>query len=86
MKLDHRVSDYDFIRAMLRAGFRLTGTKTGYAVLEKGAVMLLVPQVEALGEAQIAALLQTANVQPRFFKALLERLGSRDTVPERGEV
>ena len=81
MKYGHRVSDYDFIRAMLLAGFRLTGTTMGSAVLEKGPIKLFVPQAEVLGEQLLEALLRDANVLQAHFTTLLNRLGSRDTIP-----
>jgi hypothetical protein len=86
MTVEHRVASYDFVRAMLLAGYRLVGTTLGHAVLEKGDQVLLVPQRDELPEDLIVALLQKADVQPMHFVALLNRLGSRDTWPEQGEL
>lgn len=85
MRFGHRISDYDFIRAMLLAGFRLTGTTMGSAVLEKGPIKLFVPQAEVLGEQLLDALLRDAHVLHAQFATLLNRLGSRDTIPRRRE-
>jgi len=83
VKLEHRVSSYDFVRAMLLAGFRLTGTTMGYALIEKGDVRVFVPRSPVLPEHQIEHLLGEANVLPPLFMSLLHRLGSRDTVSAR---
>ncbi len=86
MIIEHRVSGYDFVRAMLLVGYRLIGTTLGHALLEKGGVELLVPQRDDLGEDVIVSLLQKASILPLQFIALLNRLGSRDTWPEQGEI
>jgi len=86
MKLGHRVSAYDFVRAMLLAGFRLTRSADGFAVLEKNDVRLFVPQVEVMKEEVIESLLLHGNVPGHLFMMYLNRLGSRDTVPEQSEV
>jgi hypothetical protein len=86
MVFEHRISSYDFVRAMLLAGYRLIGTTMGHAVLAKGEAQLLVPQRDELPEETILALLQSADVLPLQFVTFLNRLGSRDTWPEQGEV
>lgn len=86
MQLDHRISGYDFVRAMLLAGFRLTRSSMGYAIVEKDGVRLYVPQGQAMSEREIEVLLRQGNVPEHLFMMYLHRLGSRDTVPEQSEV
>jgi hypothetical protein len=86
MIVEHRVSGYDFVRAMQLGGYRLIGTTMGHALLEKGEREVLVPQRDALSEDELVSLLQCANVLPWQFVALLNRLGSRDTWPAQGGI
>ncbi len=80
MLVEHRVSSFDFVRAMLLAGYQLIGTTMGHTVLEKWDQDLLVPQRDELPKD-----FQEAGVLPMQFAALLNRLGS-DTWPEQGEI
>jgi len=84
--VDHRVSGYDFARAMMLAGFRMVGRSRGHVVMERDARAVQVPQCDVLTEDAIASLLQKAGVLPAQFVTLLNRLGSRDTWPEHSEV
>jgi CheY-like chemotaxis protein len=79
---EHRVSGYDFLRALLLAGYRLVGKNDGHAFLAKEEIQLSVPQVEALPEDTMLALLQAAKIPPSHMRTLLNRLGSRDTWPD----
>jgi CheY-like chemotaxis protein len=81
----HRISGYDFVRAMLLGGYRITGTKDGYAVLVKDGLELLVPQHDALDDEVILELLERADLLPSRFVTLSRRLGSRDTSLDPGE-
>ena len=86
MIIEHRVSGYDFVRAILLAGYRLVGTTAGHAVMAKANRELFVPQRDNLEDDVILSLLEQADVQLPHFVALLHRLGSRDTFPEQSEV
>jgi hypothetical protein len=80
--IGHRVSGYDFMRAMLLAGYRFVGTTMGNALLTKDDREILIPQRHDLTEEMVILLLAKANVGPLQFVALLNRLGSRDTWAE----
>ena len=82
---EHRISGYDFVRAMLLGGYRITGTTGGYTVLVKDGTELWVPQQDALDDEVILALLERADMLPLRFVTLSRRLGSRDTLPDPGE-
>ena len=82
----HRISGYDFVRAMLLHGFRLIGTTGGRALITKGNVEIWVRQVPELGEEEITAHVLAAGLSPIRFMTLLNRLGSRDTWSEQGAV
>ncbi len=86
MFVEHKVSGYDFVRAMLLAGFRVVGSALGHVHMEKNDRELLVPQQPVLDENTIVALLDEAKVLPLEFVVLLNRLGSRDTWPEQREI
>lgn len=77
----HRVSGYDFVRALLLAGYGQVGTTMGHTLLERGERDVLVPQKDELPEDLILSLLEKADVRPLEFVQLLHRLGSRDTMP-----
>jgi CheY-like chemotaxis protein len=79
---EHRVSGYDFVRALLLAGYRVVGKNEGHAFLAREEIELSVPQVEALSEQTMLALLETAKIPPVHMRTLLHRLGSRDTWPD----
>ena len=80
------VSGHDFIRAMLCEGYRLVGVAGSRALLTRGAVELWVSQRGELTEDEVLALLQAADVSLVAFIMLLNRLKSRETWPEQGEV
>jgi CheY-like chemotaxis protein len=82
---EHRISGYDFVRAMLLGGYRITGTTGGYTILVKDGTELWVPQQDALDDEVILALLERADMLPLRFVTLSHRLGSRDTLPDPGE-
>jgi CheY-like chemotaxis protein len=82
---EHRISGYDFVRALLLGGYRITRTTGGYAVLVKDATELWVPQKDALDDDVILALLERADLLPSRFVTLSHRLGSRDTSLDPGE-
>lgn len=82
----HRISGYDFVRAMLLHGFRLIGTTGGRALMTKGNVEIWVRQGPELGEEEITELVRSAGLTPIRFISLLNRLGSRDTWSEQGAV
>jgi hypothetical protein len=86
MDFEHKISGYDFVRAMLLVGYRLVGTTMGRAVLVKDDRRLHVPQEPALPEDLVLDLLREGGVTPLQFITLLNRLGSRDTWPEQTEV
>jgi hypothetical protein len=70
------VSAYDFIRAMTLGGFRLKGTMLGHALLERGDIVVFVPVAQELGDEQLAALLEGAQMPLAHFeelRGLLER-------------
>ena len=81
MMFEHRISGYDFVRAMVFAGYRLLGTTMGHSLLEKGDVELVVPQRGELTDDELTELLEAAGVPPLQLVTLLNRLGSRDTLP-----
>ena len=86
-EFEYRITGHDFVRAMLLAGYRqVRTTPMGDVVLVNGNVELAVPKREHLDEATIAALLETARMLPLTLVSLLNRLGSRDTMPEQSEV
>ena len=81
MMFEHRISGYDFVRAMVFAGYRLLGTTMGHSLLERGDVELVVPQRGELSDEELTELLDAAGVPPLQLGTLLNRLGSRDTLP-----
>jgi CheY-like chemotaxis protein len=77
-----RISSYDFVRALLPAGYRLVGTTFGHALLARHGKELLVPRGCELSDDVVLGLLREAGVSAAQFVELLRRLGSRDTWPE----
>lgn len=82
MLLEHHVSGYDFVRAMLLAGWRIVGTTLGRVIMTKEGREIVVPQLEVLPDDRILHLLERAAIPPLQFVTLLHRLGSRDTWPD----
>jgi CheY-like chemotaxis protein len=76
------ISSYEFVRAMLPAGYRLIGTTFGHALLGRRDKELLVPRRDELTDDEVFALLKEAGVEPSQFLELLDRMRSGDTWPE----
>ncbi len=84
-EFEYRISGHDFVRAMLLAGYRFVHSTPGGVVLRNDRTQLLVPKREQLEEPVVLALLATAGMPPLQLVNLLNRLGSRDTVPEQSK-
>jgi hypothetical protein len=74
MIIEHGLSGFDFVRAMLCDGFRVVGTTMGHTLIEKGDLELLVPQQERLEEDEILAFLEQVDVPPLRFVVLAGQL------------
>jgi hypothetical protein len=85
-EFEYRISGHDFVRAMQLAGYRFVCTTPEHAVLKNDRTQLLVPKRDHLEEPVVLALLETAGMLPLQLVSLLNRLGSRDTVPEQSEL
>ena len=83
-EFDYRISGHDFVRAMMLVGYRHVRTTASGQVIMINDMKpeLVVPKREYLDEATILPLLEIAGMLPLQLVALLNRLGSRDTMPE----
>ncbi len=86
MSFEHRITGYDFVRALLLHGYRVAGGELGHAVIRKDETLLAVPQRQ-LDDGEIVSLLERAGVLPLQFLILLDRTAAgRETLPDPTEI
>lgn len=85
MSFEHRITGYDFVRALLLHGYRVAGGELGHAVIRKGETQLAVPQRQ-LDDGEIVSLLDLAGILPLQFLLLLDRIAGRETLPDAAEI
>jgi transcriptional regulator of NAD metabolism len=84
VNFEHRITGHDVVRALLLAGYRLAGGEMGHAIVGRGETLLAVPQRQ-LQDGEIVSLLDSAGILPLEFLVLLNRMASRETLPDPAE-